>query len=146
MYQNTIYICISRYSKICWFPVKKCWCQHNSRGLSRDLYIFWIFFGWGITAKFHRCRICVTGFREGRPRSPHPWAAPKKLILNRVKMKFYFYIVPRLYICNVIEKLTNKVQVFVRKKTKMHRLTFNIFELNEMNAGKIMDGRVASEV
>ena len=49
MYQNTIYICISRYSKICWFPVKKCWCQHNSRGLSRDLYIFWILFGWGIT-------------------------------------------------------------------------------------------------
>ena len=30
-------------SKICWFLVKKCWCQQNSRGLSRDLYIFWIF-------------------------------------------------------------------------------------------------------
>ena len=43
MYQNPIYICISWYGKICWFLVKKCWCQQNSRGLSRDLYIFWIF-------------------------------------------------------------------------------------------------------
>ena len=23
---------------ICWFPVKKCWCQQNSRGVPRDLY------------------------------------------------------------------------------------------------------------
>ena len=29
MYQNAIYIRISRYSKICWFPVIKCWCQQN---------------------------------------------------------------------------------------------------------------------
>ena len=65
MYQNTIYICISWYSKICWFPVKKCWCQQNSRSVSRDSYIFWIFFAQGITAKFHHCRICVTDFREG---------------------------------------------------------------------------------
>ena len=40
-YQNTVYICISRYSKICWFPVKKYWCQQNSRGVSHDSYIFW---------------------------------------------------------------------------------------------------------
>ena len=37
----------------------------RSRGVSRDSYIFWIFFRWGITAKFHYCRICVTYFREG---------------------------------------------------------------------------------
>ena len=43
--RNAIYICISWYSKIYWFWVKKCWFQHNSRGLSRDSYIFWIFFG-----------------------------------------------------------------------------------------------------
>ena len=49
MYQNTIYICISWYSKICWFPVKKCWCQHNSTGASGDLYIVWIFFDHGRT-------------------------------------------------------------------------------------------------
>ena len=30
MYQNAIYTCISWYSKICWFPVKICWCQRNS--------------------------------------------------------------------------------------------------------------------
>ena len=24
MYQNAVYICISWYNKICWFPVKKC--------------------------------------------------------------------------------------------------------------------------
>ena len=41
---NAIYICISWYSKICWFSVKK-YCQQNSSGVSRDLYIFWIFFG-----------------------------------------------------------------------------------------------------
>ena len=49
MYQNTIYISISWYSKICWFLVKKSWCQQNSSGVSRDSYIFWIVFGWGIT-------------------------------------------------------------------------------------------------
>ena len=27
MYQNVIYIFIFWYSKICWFPVKKCWCR-----------------------------------------------------------------------------------------------------------------------
>ena len=40
-------------------------------------------------AKFYHCRICMTDFREGgrlfHP-PPHPWAAPKKPILNRVKI------------------------------------------------------------
>ena len=44
MYQNAIYICILWYGKIWLFPMKKCWCQYNSRGESRDLYIFWVFF------------------------------------------------------------------------------------------------------
>ena len=47
MHQNAIYICISWYSKICWFLVNKCWCQQNSRGVLRDWYIFWIFFRQG---------------------------------------------------------------------------------------------------
>ena len=34
------YICISWYNKICWFPVKKCWCQQNAEGVSHDSYIF----------------------------------------------------------------------------------------------------------
>ena len=49
MNQNAMYICTSWYIKICWFPLKQCWYQHNSRGVSRDLYIFGIFVGSGIT-------------------------------------------------------------------------------------------------
>ena len=49
IYLNGIYICISWYSKICWFPVKKCWCQQNPRGVSCDSYSFWNFFRYGIT-------------------------------------------------------------------------------------------------
>ena len=45
---NAIYICVSWYSKIYWFSVKKCWCQQNSSDVSRDLYILWIFFGHGM--------------------------------------------------------------------------------------------------
>ena len=44
MNQNAIYICISLYSKIWWFPMKKRWCQQKSRCTSPDSYIFWIFF------------------------------------------------------------------------------------------------------
>ena len=43
-------------------------------------------------AKFHHCKICVTDFKKvGKGGgelfhlSPHPWAAPKKPILNRIK-------------------------------------------------------------
>ena len=49
MYLNGIYICISWYSKICWFPVKKCWCQQNPSCVSCDSYSFWNFFRYGIT-------------------------------------------------------------------------------------------------
>ena len=50
MSQNTIYICISWSSQTCCFPVKKCWHQQNSTGVSRDWYIFRIFFGHGMSA------------------------------------------------------------------------------------------------
>ena len=30
--------------------MKKCWCQQNSRDVSSDLYIFWVFPRYGITA------------------------------------------------------------------------------------------------
>ena len=38
-------------------------------------------------AKFHHCTICATNFREQGPfwPLPHPWADPKKPILNSVK-------------------------------------------------------------
>ena len=37
-------------------------------------------------SKFHHCRILLTDFREGGLSAPHPhpWAAPKNPILNRV--------------------------------------------------------------
>ena len=84
MYQNAIYIRISRYSKICWFPVIKCWCQQN---------LVPIFFGSPlgkvITTKFLHCRICATDFREGDLFGPqHRWAALKRPILNRLKNLF----------------------------------------------------------
>ena len=66
MNQNPIYMCIPGCSKISWFPVKKCWCQQNSRNVSRDLYIIWIFL------KFHYSRICVVAFRDGGPKRSSP--------------------------------------------------------------------------
>ena len=45
-------------------------------------------------AKFHQFRICVRHFREGElfcPRPHHLWAAPKKPILNRVKVPYFFF-------------------------------------------------------
>ena len=44
MCSNTIYICIYWYSKICWFSVKKYWCQQNSSGE----YVIYIFFGFSL--------------------------------------------------------------------------------------------------
>ena len=64
MYQIPIYMCISWCSKICWFPVKKCWCQQNSRNVSRDLRYK--------CGKFHHCRTCEADFREEGPKSPPP--------------------------------------------------------------------------
>ena len=46
---KSIYICISWHNKICWFPVKKRWCQQKSWYVSRYSYIFWIFFRQGVT-------------------------------------------------------------------------------------------------
>ena len=51
--QNAIYICIFWFCKTCWFLVKKWWCQQKSRSVSRDSYTHWMFFRYGITAKFH---------------------------------------------------------------------------------------------
>ena len=34
-----LYLC-SWYNKSYWFTVKNCWCQHNSKVVSRELYVF----------------------------------------------------------------------------------------------------------
>ena len=90
MYQNAINICIPRYRKICQFPLKQCWSQQKSRGMSRDSYIFLdLLWGRYTSAKFHHCRICVTDFKEGGlfVCPAHRWAAPKKPILNMINEK-----------------------------------------------------------
>ena len=43
MYHKSIYICISWYSNICWFPVKKCWFS-RTQGVYHVIYIFFLIF------------------------------------------------------------------------------------------------------
>ena len=80
--------CISSYSKISWFPVKKCWYQQNARGVSRDSYIYIYIASYGKVELPNFIIVwCVTGFRVGTFCSPpHPWAVPKRPILNGVKV------------------------------------------------------------
>ena len=99
MDQNLSYICISWYSKICWFLVNKYWCQQNSSGVSRDSYIFWIFFRWGTTVP----SFIIVGY-VWRIILPHPWAAPKRPILNRVKNWSDITVPNKLY---KMEKMSN---------------------------------------
>ena len=72
MYQNANYICISWYSNKfddSWWKNADEW---NSRDMSHDLHIFWIFLGKDNFAKFHHCRICVTDFKDGGALLPPP--------------------------------------------------------------------------
>ena len=65
---------------------EKCWSQHISKGMSRDLYIFYIFFRSGLTVPTF---IIARYLRQIWGRGPlwphHPWAAPKATILNKVQ-------------------------------------------------------------
>ena len=48
MYQNAVYICITWYSKICWFPVKNADVS-RTHGMCHVIHLFFlIFFGWDI--------------------------------------------------------------------------------------------------
>ena len=80
MYQNAIYLCISWYSKICWFPVKKSWCQQKSKDVSCDS-----FFQYNC-AKFHHCR-CVCFLQ--------------KLYFSRTKTHFLIklFICKKIFVC-----------------------------------------------
>ena len=81
MYQNANYIWIFRYSKMFWFSMKKCSCHQYSSGVPRDSYIFWV----DVRYNCKHFPLCVTGFREGGLFATHSWAAPKRLILDKVK-------------------------------------------------------------
>ena len=79
LYQNAIYAFISWYNKICWFPVKNCWYQRNSRGVSRDSYILWIFFRYSISVP----SFIIVGYvwqilRRGALFGPLSVSSPKK--------------------------------------------------------------------
>ena len=53
-------------------------------------------------------------------------------------MKFYFKLLPRLYISIIIEQMTNKVQTFDREK--------NAHSYCQMDPDKIIYGRVSFAV
>ena len=77
MYQYAIYVCISWYSNICWFLVKKTLMSAKYKRCVKWFICFLDLLEVRYI-KFHYCRIYVTKFREGRPFwSPHSWAAAK---------------------------------------------------------------------
>ena len=70
MNQNTIFICISWYSKICWFLLKNADVSRN-QGVRHAIHII---FGFSLRyncVKLHHCRIYVTDFREGGFLAPY---------------------------------------------------------------------------
>ena len=87
MYQVVVYICITWYSKFCWFLVKKCWYQQSSRGVSR-----YIFFGSSLDKV--EPSFIIVGYVWKILWSPPPiceqlwkgpsWTGFKKVLLNRV--------------------------------------------------------------
>ena len=80
MCQNAIYICISWYSKIFWFPTKNADVS-RTEGVYHLIHIFLdLLYNY---AKFHHCRICVTDFRlygppsVSSPEKTPPWIGLK---------------------------------------------------------------------
>ena len=58
------------------------------KGVSRDLCIFWIFFRWSKTVpSFIKVGYVWQILERGAFLAPHQWAAPKRPILNRVKIQ-----------------------------------------------------------
>ena len=73
--------------------MKKWWCQQNSAGVVRWLiYFLGLLYVRYSCTKFHHCSICVTDSTEGGGPfvPPHPWAASKRSILNRVEQSKSF--------------------------------------------------------
>ena len=56
LYQNVIFVCISQYYKNWQFLVKN---ADTSKGVSHNLYTFWIFFKWGMMTVPH---IIIVGY------------------------------------------------------------------------------------
>ena len=67
--------------------MKKWWTQPNSRCVSPDIYIYIFFFIYNFfRSSLGKVKLCqVSSLQDMFSPPHHPWAAPKKPILNRVK-------------------------------------------------------------
>ena len=88
---------------------KKCWCQQNPRGTSRDSYSFWNFFRQGVTVPSfiivgYVWQILERGGLFALP--PHPWLARKKSILNRVKSCSLANFTFRRFLINLFQNIS----------------------------------------
>ena len=83
-------------------------------------------------AKFHHCRICVADFKEGAKKAhPHPWAAPKKLILNRVKGNEQLIVLR-----NPQKSSINVLLMKILKSTVTKKVIVCFYKLSEENFSK----------
>ena len=83
-------------------------------------------------AKFHHCRICVAGFREGDKKAPaNPRAGPKKPILNRVSL----YVVEpgkksmMLYFIHLVKLFFSILYILTQFSTLLDLLEITVFAL-----------------
>ena len=91
MYRNAIYICISWHSKICWFPLKKCWYQQISRVVSCNSYFF--IPKEVIAVPSFIISWCLTDYRNGGLFAPPSVSIHERPILNRVKVNFFLLLI-----------------------------------------------------
>ena len=86
MYQNAVYIFISRYRKLFWFPERNCW-QQKSRAVSSGIHFFECSLG-----KYNCAIFIIVEYvwyvlgMGGLFGLPGVWAAAKRPILNRLKI------------------------------------------------------------
>ena len=141
MYQNGIYICIFWYSNTYWFPMKKCWCQQNSKGVSRDSYIFWVFFSQGITVP----SFMIVGYvwqisgrwgLFGSPIREQPRKDPSWIGLN---YSYFHYIISCLKDnSSAIKYLSHLFYIFLVLAEISHDLTYQKLLISQEKCLKIV--------
>ena len=87
MHQNVIYICISWYRKICWFPVKNADVS-RTQGVYHMIYLF---FGSSLGKSLTVLSFIIVGYvwqtlERGLFCPLDLWAAPKRPTLSRVNI------------------------------------------------------------
>ena len=114
-YNLYLYFLISDFSDFCWFPVKKCWCQKNSRCVLRDSYVLWIFFGQGISAPsfiivgyvFQNFGIQWITFEKSENKTWYRALGIKQ----KLAWKLLFLVSRLLVVSNCIHKYTNNIEI-----------------------------------